>query len=64
MFVTLKTALAAIKKRKMQSLLISIIMMLISVLLYTGISMINQTSPFNTMFERANATESMLIISV
>lgn len=64
MFVTFKTALAAIKKRKVQSLLISIIMMLISVLLYTGISMVNQISPFNTMFERANGTESMLILSI
>lgn len=62
MYVIFKTAFATIKRRKAQSILISIIMILISLLLYTGISMINQTSPFNTMFERANATESILIL--
>lgn len=63
MFVILKTALAVFRKRKVQSILIAIIMMLISTMLFMGLSMVNQTSPFNTMFERANASESLLIIS-
>lgn len=63
MFIILKTAYAIFRKRKMQSLLIGIVMMLISTMLFMGLSMINQSSPFNTMFERANAAESLMILS-
>lgn len=63
MFIILKSALAVFRKRKVQSILIAIIMMLISTMLFIGISMVNQSSPFKTMFERANASESLLIIS-
>lgn len=63
MFIILKSALAVFRKRKVQSILIAIIMILISTMLFIGISMVNQTSPFKTMFERANAAESLLIIS-
>lgn len=63
MYIILKTAYAIIRKRKIQSILIGIVMMLISTMLFMGLSMVNQTSPFNTMFERANATESLLILS-
>jgi len=63
MFIILKTALAVIRKRKTQSLLIGIIMMFFSTFLFIGISMANQTNPFNTMFNRTNAGESLLILS-
>jgi len=63
MFIILKTAFAVIRKRKAQYILIGIVMMLISTMLFMGLSMINQSSPFKTMFERANAADSLLILS-
>ncbi len=63
MFIAIKTALASLKKKKVQNILIGIIIMLISTLLYIGIAMVTQSAPFETMFERANASESLLIIT-
>lgn len=62
MFIILKTAFSVFRRRKVQSLLIGIVMMLISTMLFMGLSMVNQTSPFQTMFDRANATESLILL--
>ncbi|MDA3846904.1 MAG: FtsX-like permease family protein [Vallitaleaceae bacterium] len=63
MRIILKTGLAMLKRKKGQSVLIGIIIMLMATLLYTGIAMINQSSPAEIMFKRANATENVLILN-
>ena len=60
--VIFKTTYAMMKRKKMQSILVGIIIMLISTLLYVGISISNQTNLATVMFERANATESLMIV--
>lgn len=62
MFVELKSAIAIAKNKKGQSVLIGIVIMLISALLYIGISMMVQTNPFETMYERSNAAETMIVL--
>ena len=61
MFVELKSAIAIAKRKKSQSLLIGIIIMLISALLYIGISMISQANPFDEMYARSKAAETIMI---
>jgi len=58
----MKLAVAMVKKKKMQSLLIGIILILISSLVYVGTSVINHTDGFETMFERAYGAEDTLIL--
>jgi len=62
MFIPMKLAVAMVKKKKMQSLLIGIILILISSLVYVGTSVINHTDGFETMFERAYGAEDTLIL--
>jgi len=63
MRITFKTGWAMMKKKKGQSILIGIIIMLMATLLYTGISMVGQVSPAKVMFERANAAENVLVLN-
>lgn len=63
MYVSIRTAFAMMKRKKAQTFLISIILLLVSTLLYIGLSMLDQTSSFEEMFTRANATESIYILS-
>lgn len=62
MFIPMKLAVGMVKKKKVQSLLICIILTLISSLVYVGISVINHTDGFETMFERAYGAEDTLIL--
>lgn len=62
MYIILKSSWAMIKRKKMQSILISIIVILIAMLLYISITMITLSSPAKIMFARANATENLLIL--
>lgn len=61
MYIAIKSALAIIRRKKAQSVLIGIIIMLISALLYTGVSMVSQDSSFEDMAVRANAADTLLI---
>src|SRR6056297_2331636 len=63
MYVTIKTSLAMIKRNKVQGILIGTIIMLTTTLLYIGISMLNQSNPSKVMFDRAKATENILILN-
>lgn len=63
MYIAIKSALASIRRKKAQSFLIGIIIVLVSGLLYIGVSMISQSNPFDEMAERANATETLIIMS-
>lgn len=63
MNIILKTSWSMIKRKKIQSILIGIIITLIAMLLYIGVSIMNLSSPSTSMFERANATENLLIIN-
>ena len=62
MFIEAKSAIAIAKRKKGQSILIGIVIMLISALLYIGISMIGQSKPFETMYERSNAAETLIVL--
>jgi putative ABC transport system permease protein len=63
MYIILKSAYAMAKNKKVQNVFIGLIIMVIAILLFMGITMVNQTSAFETMFDRANASESLLMIS-
>lgn len=60
MFVLIKTAYCMLKKRKIQSILIGLMLMLTTMLLYTGIGIITTDSPYDQMFERAKASHTLL----
>ncbi|MBS4537365.1 FtsX-like permease family protein [Clostridium sp. D2Q-11] len=60
--IGLKSAIAMLRRKKMQSFLIGLIIMLTSLLIYIGLSLINQTAPFDEMYSRANASESLLYL--
>ena len=61
MSVTLKMTFSMMKRKKFQILLISFIFVLISTLVYLGLSIMNQTSMFGIMSERANAADELII---
>ncbi|MFW6016128.1 MAG: FtsX-like permease family protein [bacterium] len=63
MYISIKTALAMIKKRKGQSFVIGLIICLTSILLYTGISLINTNEPFEEMYERAKGSHNFIFAS-
>lgn len=50
-----------VKKRKVQSFLLAIIFLLMTSLLYLGLSIINQPQMTAQMFERSNAVDSMIL---
>lgn len=62
MLITINTAFGMLKKRKFQSLLLGIILMLMTVLLYIGIAIIGQTDSTEVMLKRSNASDSMIIL--
>ena len=63
MYITFKSALASMKHKKVQNILIGIIIFLISALLYIGVSMVSQDSPFGAMAKRANSTETLIVLT-
>ncbi|MEX1378115.1 MAG: FtsX-like permease family protein [Eubacteriales bacterium] len=62
MYITFKSALALMRNKKVQNLLIGIIIFLVSALLYLGVSMVSQNSPFGEMAQRANAAETLIVL--
>ncbi len=62
MFVELKTAWLMLRRRKVQSSLIGVIVMLMTILLYIGLAIIGQPDSTGLMFERGNATDSLILL--
>lgn len=62
MIIGLKSAFAMIRRKKMQSFLIGLTIMLTALLIYTGLSLMNQSSPFDEMYSRAKGSESLLYL--
>lgn len=58
-----KSAWAMARRKKLQNLLIGLIMMLIATLLFIGLSMSHQSNTFEVMFDRARASQSLVILS-
>lgn len=63
MQVELKTAFAMIKGKKGQSFIIGLILVFTSLLLFTGISLMNNSEAFEDMYERGKGSHTLLIIS-
>ena len=61
--ITMKMAWAMFKRKILQNILTGIIMLLMAVMLYIGLSAAGQSSPYDTMFERANASHGLYILS-
>jgi len=52
-----------LRKRITQNILIGIIIMMVSSLMYIGISIVSQAAPFQEMYHWANAAENMLLMT-
>lgn len=63
MLVSLKTAVAMIKRRKAQSFSIGIILSLTTLLLFVGISLLQSSEPFEDMYERAKGSHTFLVVN-
>lgn len=63
MRIACKSAWAALRRKKFQTLLIGMIILLVSAMLATGMSLITFQNPFDIMFDRANGMEGLLIVS-
>lgn len=63
MLVTMKMSWAMFKRKKVQNILIGLILLLTATLLYVGLSVASQSSPYQKMFKRANASHSLYLLS-
>lgn len=63
MIIGLKSALAMLKRKKLQSFLIGLTIMLTALLIYIGLSLMNQDSPFDKMYSRAKASENLILLN-
>lgn len=62
MIIGLKSALAMLRRKKMQSFLIGLTIMLTTLLIYIGLALMNQKTPFDKMYQRANGSENLIFL--
>ncbi len=62
MFIILQTIKAMLKKKKMQNVLIGLIIVSMATLLYLGVALATQANGAVKMFQRANAGENLMFL--
>ncbi|QVK17599.1 FtsX-like permease family protein [Mycoplasmatota bacterium] len=63
MIIGLKSAVAILRRKKFQSILVGLTIMLTALLIYIGLSLMNLTNPFDKMYTRANGSENLLFLN-